>query len=166
MLVHEAIADQLLERLAGAVRVLVVGQAEALGIDVPPVIEHEAQERVAATRARRASRAGSSPAPAARRRRLVLSGDRRRRSPRVAGAQEEIFGPLLAVQRVRDVEHACDVVDELSFALTGGLFTRNPAPSAGSGSARPSATCTSTAGSPARWWPASRSAAIACPAPG
>ena len=40
---------------------------------------------------------------------------------------EEIFGPLLAVQRVRDVEDACDVVDGLAFALTGGLFTRDPA---------------------------------------
>jgi RHH-type proline utilization regulon transcriptional repressor/proline dehydrogenase/delta 1-pyrroline-5-carboxylate dehydrogenase len=39
---------------------------------------------------------------------------------------EEIFGPVLAVQRVRDVEHACDVVDSLSFALTGGLFARDP----------------------------------------
>ena len=40
--------------------------------------------------------------------------------------EEEIFGPLLAVQRVRDVDHACDVVDGLAFALTGGLFTRDP----------------------------------------
>ena len=39
---------------------------------------------------------------------------------------DEIFGPLLAVQRVRDVSEACDVVDGLSFALTGGLFTRDP----------------------------------------
>src|SRR6202020_1686239 len=51
VLVHEAIADQLLERLAGAVRTLVVGQAETLGTDVPPVIEREAQERVLRYRA-------------------------------------------------------------------------------------------------------------------
>src|SRR6202011_946341 len=36
VLVHEAIADQLIERVAGAVRVLVVGHAQELGIDVPP----------------------------------------------------------------------------------------------------------------------------------
>jgi RHH-type proline utilization regulon transcriptional repressor/proline dehydrogenase/delta 1-pyrroline-5-carboxylate dehydrogenase len=41
--------------------------------------------------------------------------------------QEEIFGPLLAVERVRDMEHACDVVDGLPYALTGGLFARDPA---------------------------------------
>jgi RHH-type proline utilization regulon transcriptional repressor/proline dehydrogenase/delta 1-pyrroline-5-carboxylate dehydrogenase len=40
--------------------------------------------------------------------------------------EEEIFGPLLAVERVRDIEHACDLVDGLPFALTGGLFTRDP----------------------------------------
>ncbi len=35
VLVHEAIVDQLLERVAGAVRVLVVGQASLLSTDVP-----------------------------------------------------------------------------------------------------------------------------------
>ncbi len=39
---------------------------------------------------------------------------------------EEIFGPLLAVERVAGVDAAMDRVDELSFALTGGLFSRNP----------------------------------------
>jgi RHH-type proline utilization regulon transcriptional repressor/proline dehydrogenase/delta 1-pyrroline-5-carboxylate dehydrogenase len=41
--------------------------------------------------------------------------------------EDEIFGPLLAIERVRDVEDACDVVDGLRFALTGGLFSRDPA---------------------------------------
>jgi RHH-type proline utilization regulon transcriptional repressor/proline dehydrogenase/delta 1-pyrroline-5-carboxylate dehydrogenase len=129
ILVHDAIADQLLERLAGAVRVLEVGQAEALGTDVPPLIEREAQERVArytelarqegrivASAAAPRSEGWFSPATVA----TDLPEDS-------AVLQEEIFGPLLAVQRVRDVEAACDVVDELAYALTGGLFTRNPA---------------------------------------
>src|SRR5918999_5817196 len=46
VLVHEAAADTLLERLAGAVRVLAVGQAERFATEVPPVIEQEAKERV------------------------------------------------------------------------------------------------------------------------
>jgi RHH-type proline utilization regulon transcriptional repressor/proline dehydrogenase/delta 1-pyrroline-5-carboxylate dehydrogenase len=40
---------------------------------------------------------------------------------------DEIFGPLLAIQRVRDVEDAMDIVDQLPVALTGGLFSRDPA---------------------------------------
>jgi RHH-type transcriptional regulator, proline utilization regulon repressor / proline dehydrogenase / delta 1-pyrroline-5-carboxylate dehydrogenase len=39
---------------------------------------------------------------------------------------EEIFGPLLAVERVRSIEAACDRVDASPFALTGGLFSRSP----------------------------------------
>src|SRR5205823_11657587 len=38
VLAHEAVADTLLERLGGAVEVLRVGQADAFGSDVPPVI--------------------------------------------------------------------------------------------------------------------------------
>ena len=64
---------------------------------------------------------------------------------------EEIFGPLLAVERVRDVEHACDVVDGLPSPSPAACSPAIPRPSARSAPAPPSATCTSTAGSPARW---------------
>ena len=30
------------------------------------------------------------------------------------------------LERVRDVAHACDIIEDLPFALTGGLFSRNP----------------------------------------
>jgi predicted delta-1-pyrroline-5-carboxylate dehydrogenase group 2 len=128
VLVHEAIHDALLERLAGAVEVLDVGQAERLGIDVPPVIEREAQERVARYTAE-AERTGRVVARAAE----VPDGGWFA-TPAVAAdlpsdspvLNEEIFGPLLAVERVRDVADACDRVDASPFALTGGLFARNP----------------------------------------
>ncbi|MGH2892807.1 MAG: aldehyde dehydrogenase family protein, partial [Solirubrobacteraceae bacterium] len=129
VLVHEAIADQLLERLAGAVRTLVVGQAETLGTDVPPVIERDAQERVGGYE--QAAQSGGRIVAQAERPEgggwfcpATLAADLPDGSPVL---EEEIFGPLLAVQRVRDVDHACDVVDGLAYALTGGLFTRDPA---------------------------------------
>ncbi len=129
VLVHEAIADQLIERVAGAVRVLVVGHAQELETEVPPVIESSAQERVAryaelaASQGRIAVRVEPVPdrgwfCPP------TVATDLPPDSPVLA---EEIFGPLLAIDRVRDVEHACDVVDGLRFALTGGLFARDPA---------------------------------------
>jgi len=40
--------------------------------------------------------------------------------------EEEIFGPVLAIERVSSVEEACEIVDALPFALTGGLFARDP----------------------------------------
>jgi RHH-type transcriptional regulator, proline utilization regulon repressor / proline dehydrogenase / delta 1-pyrroline-5-carboxylate dehydrogenase len=128
VLVHEAIADQLIERIAGATEVLVVGQAGVLGTEVPPVIERAAQERVlryselAAASGRLLGPARSVPAegwfcPP------TVAVDLPAGSPVL---EEEIFGPLLAIERIRDVGQGCEIVDGLPFALTGGLFARDP----------------------------------------
>ncbi len=131
VLAHEAIAETLLERLAGA--------ADALDRRPGRELRHR---RPAADRARGAgprrratasaprARDGSSPrAREAARRGLVLP---RRRSPPGSRPtrpllREEIFGPLLTRRggRRRSSE-ALEVVDSLPFALTGGLFSRNP----------------------------------------
>jgi RHH-type proline utilization regulon transcriptional repressor/proline dehydrogenase/delta 1-pyrroline-5-carboxylate dehydrogenase len=128
VLVHEATADQLLERLAGATAVLEVGQAQAFATDVPPLIEREAQQRVLRY-GRLAEQQGTVIARAER-----VPGEGWFCGPLVAAElpadspvlREEIFGPLLAVTRVRDMHAACDLVDELPQALTGGLFSRSP----------------------------------------
>ncbi len=41
-------------------------------------------------------------------------------------AQEEIFGPLLAVMRARDFDQAIEWANSTRFALTGGIFSRSP----------------------------------------
>jgi RHH-type proline utilization regulon transcriptional repressor/proline dehydrogenase/delta 1-pyrroline-5-carboxylate dehydrogenase len=129
VLVHEAIADKLIERISGAVSVLIVGQADQLGTDVPPVIERSAQERVA----RYAELAARQGTIAAR----VEPGPGRGwfcpptvavdLDPDSPVLSEEIFGPLLAIERVSGVEHAMEIVNRLPVALTGGLFARDPA---------------------------------------
>ena len=126
VLVHEATADTLLERLAGAVRVMDVGQAERFATEVPPVIDEDAKERVERY---------AAMAPALARSERPIPGEGWFCPPTLVAdlpddspvLREEIFGPLLAVTRVRDVDEACDVVDSLPFALTGGLFSRTPA---------------------------------------
>ena len=65
VLAHEAVHDALVERLAGAVEVLDVGQAERFATEVPPVIEREAQERVRGYAERGRGRAARSPPGAA-----------------------------------------------------------------------------------------------------
>ncbi len=40
--------------------------------------------------------------------------------------REEVFGPLLSIEPVADVEDALERIDALPFALTAGLFSRNP----------------------------------------
>ncbi|HEV2770142.1 MAG TPA: aldehyde dehydrogenase family protein [Solirubrobacteraceae bacterium] len=129
VLCHEAVAGTLLERLAGATEALIVGQADDFATQVPPLIEQEAQERVrrcthlAGDQGRLVAQRDEAPgegwfAPP------TIAADLPGDSPVL---HEEIFGPLLAVDVVADIEAACDVVDALPFALTGGLFSRNPA---------------------------------------
>jgi RHH-type transcriptional regulator, proline utilization regulon repressor / proline dehydrogenase / delta 1-pyrroline-5-carboxylate dehydrogenase len=128
VLVHEAIADALVERLTGAVAGLQVGPADDFATDVPPVVERAAQERVRRY-AELAAREGTlTTGPQS------VPDDGWYCAPLVATAlppdsailRDEIFGPLLAVESVRDVDEACDRIDTLPVALTGGLFSRNP----------------------------------------
>ncbi|MEK6774547.1 MAG: proline dehydrogenase family protein [Bdellovibrionota bacterium] len=42
-------------------------------------------------------------------------------------AQEEIFGPVLAIIRVKNIQEAIDAANGTAYALTGGLFSRSPA---------------------------------------
>jgi RHH-type proline utilization regulon transcriptional repressor/proline dehydrogenase/delta 1-pyrroline-5-carboxylate dehydrogenase len=128
VLVHEAVAETLLGRLRGAVEALRVGQAEDFATDVPPVIEREAQERVleaVATGAREGRIDAQQP---------DVPSEGWFCPPTIvtdlpAGSsvsEEEIFGPVLTLERVRSVDAALDVVDASRYALTGGIFSRNP----------------------------------------
>ena len=168
VLAHEAIAGPLVERLAGVVQTLQLGQADTFGTDVPPVIEQEAQDRVnryrqiaehdgriAATSDQAAPDHGWFVAP-------TLAADLRPESKLLT---DEVFGPLLTVEAVKDVGDALDRIDQLGYALTSGLFARNPRTVEEVAGATRSATSTSTARSPARWSGASRLAATACRAP-
>jgi RHH-type proline utilization regulon transcriptional repressor/proline dehydrogenase/delta 1-pyrroline-5-carboxylate dehydrogenase len=128
VLVHEAIADALIARVAGAVEILQVGQAERFGTDVPPVIEQAAQERIQRY-VKRAAQDGTivaqadAPAEPGWFCAPTLAADLDPGSPVL---DEEIFGPVLAIERVRDLDEAVERVGSLRFALTGGLFCRDP----------------------------------------
>ena len=129
VLVHEAAHDALLRRLAGAVEVLDVGQAERFATDVPPVIERDAQKRVngyadqAQGAGKLVARPGHVPAEGWFCAPTVVAG----LDTDTPVLREEVFGPLLTVEAVGSVDAACEVVESLPFALTGGLFSRSPA---------------------------------------
>jgi RHH-type proline utilization regulon transcriptional repressor/proline dehydrogenase/delta 1-pyrroline-5-carboxylate dehydrogenase len=129
LLVHEAVADAVIDGVAQAVDRLRVGPPDAFETQVGPVIDQTAQERVAhyAHQAASAGRVVAHRVPEQRPARgwycppiVVADVD-----PSTAVLREEVFGPLLTVERVASIAEACDRVDALPFALTGGLFTRN-----------------------------------------
>ena len=128
VIAHERIADELTRRLGGAVETLMLGQAETFGVDVPPLIEAEARDRVVSFAARAAAEgrivaAGEPPATDGWFAAPTLAAGL---DPGSDVLREEVFGPLLTVEAAESVEQACDRVEELPFALTGGLFSRSP----------------------------------------
>ena len=65
----------------------------------------------------------------ARARRLLRSARRSSRTsiPRRAIFQEEIFGPVLAVTKARDFEHALELANDSQYGLTGAVYSQRPA---------------------------------------
>ncbi|MCE3009354.1 MAG: L-glutamate gamma-semialdehyde dehydrogenase [Pseudobdellovibrionaceae bacterium] len=48
-------------------------------------------------------------------------------APQSTLAQEEIFGPVVALIKVKDLDEALKVANNTQYALTGGVFSRSPA---------------------------------------
>ncbi len=46
--------------------------------------------------------------------------------PEATIAQEEIFGPVLAVLKAKDMAEALSIANGTQYALTGGLYSRSP----------------------------------------
>ena len=128
VLVHAQIADALTDRLAGAISTLQVGPAEDFASDVGPVIDAAAQQRVrryaaqGSASATRVAVADSLPAEGFYVTPTLLAG----LGDEHPAIQDEIFGPVLALQPVGSIEEACAKVDASRYALTGGLFSRSP----------------------------------------
>lgn len=48
-------------------------------------------------------------------------------APKARLAQEEVFGPVLAVIKAKNFEHAMEIANNTEFGLTGSLYSKNPA---------------------------------------
>jgi acyl-CoA reductase-like NAD-dependent aldehyde dehydrogenase len=126
-LVHAGVADRFAERLAGAVQILRVGPADDFATEVPALIDPGAvakfrryAEASSGAELARAEPANGPQYVAP----MLVDGDRLPAETPVL--RDEIFGPLLTVERVRDLEEAADRVRDLPQALTAGVFSRQP----------------------------------------
>jgi len=46
--------------------------------------------------------------------------------PKARLAQEEVFGPVLAVIKAKNYEHALEIANNTEFGLTGSVYSKNP----------------------------------------
>ncbi len=129
-IVLELIYDQFLARLIEATRSLTIAPAESAGCSVGPVIDADARDRIL-----RMIEQGKKEA------KLVYAAEMGNLAsegyyvgphifadvPETATiAHEEIFGPVLAVIKARDLEHALAIANGTKYALTGGVYSRSP----------------------------------------
>ena len=130
LIVLEPIYERLLDRLVDAASSLAHrASPEDPANIVGPVIDSERFERIKAFIEAAKSYAGlltRAPVPAGRGY-FIGADDLSRCALRIRPlAQEEIFGPVLAVIRARDLDEALNIANGTEFALTGGFFSRSP----------------------------------------
>jgi RHH-type proline utilization regulon transcriptional repressor/proline dehydrogenase/delta 1-pyrroline-5-carboxylate dehydrogenase len=126
----EAIHDVFLNRLIEATRSLRIAPAEDPGSTIGPLIDEAARRRVleAIERGKQEARLvyAGDPGPLTQEGYYVGPHVFAEVPPASPLAQEEIFGPVLAVLKARDLDQALDIANGTSYALTGGVYSRSP----------------------------------------
>jgi len=130
VIVLSEVYDTFLERLKAACESLVVAPAEDPGCDFGPVIDEEARKRildyiaigneeclpVVAGDVGKLAKEGYFVGP------HVFANV----EPDSRLAQHEIFGPVLAVMKARNLDQALQLANASPYALTGGIYSRSP----------------------------------------
>lgn len=128
LIILEDVYEKFTERLTEAARSLQIASSENPVAYLGPVVDEEAYTRLL-----------SSIASAEKKYKVLYKGE----AP-IGGyyvpvtilgdvkadddvAQNEFFGPILALIRARNLDHAIEVANSTEYALTGGVFSRSPA---------------------------------------
>ena len=131
LLLHEAIADEVINSVVDQVAAIKVGHPLAEGTDMGPVIDQAQYSK--SLRAIESGRAAGAS---------VLTGGGRAEgvgdkgwyvaptvlgdvTPQAAVARDEIFGPVLSVLTVRDEAEAVEVANGVEFGLTAAVWTND-----------------------------------------
>ncbi|HEX3745737.1 MAG TPA: L-glutamate gamma-semialdehyde dehydrogenase [Bryobacteraceae bacterium] len=127
-IVDASVYDQFLEKLAPKVKAIKIGHSDDPGNYMGPVISASAKksilEYIEVGKQEGRMVAGDTPVPA----------DGYYIPPTVIADieakdrifQEEIFGPVLAVAKAKNFEHALELANDSQYGLTGAVFSNNP----------------------------------------
>ncbi|MEK2644791.1 L-glutamate gamma-semialdehyde dehydrogenase [Bdellovibrio sp. BCCA] len=128
VIVLDEVYDRFTDRLVEAARSIEVMSAENPKAYMGPVVDKEAYERILNT-----------IAETEKTNKLLFKGQAPTNGffvpPTIFGdvpgdsklAQQEIFGPVVAVIRAKNLDHALEIANSTEYALTGGVFSRSPA---------------------------------------
>ncbi len=125
LILVDEVHDEMVEKVVARSKRLEVGPAEE-NPDVAAVIDKVQFDKILGFVER--AKEGAT---------LALGGERAREGgwyvqptiltgvePNAEIAQQEVFGPVIAVLRARDYDHALEIANGTQYALTGGLFSR------------------------------------------
>src|SRR5690606_11830821 len=127
-LVHEDVYDAFAERLAAAVQGLVVGDGSEAGVDIGPLIDAAAVDKVqghvedAVARGARVLTGGSAHARGGRFYCPTVLADVPREARIFA---EETFGPVAPLFRFRDEAEAVALANDTEFGLAAYFYSRD-----------------------------------------
>lgn len=127
VIVLEGVYKRFTTRLKAAVESLYTGESTNPKYYLGPVVDRESYNRILATiekskglypfaKAQDVSDAGNFVAP-----HVFFDVN-----PNSELAQEEVFGPVLAVVKAKDIEEAISITNSVKYALTAGIFSRMP----------------------------------------
>jgi aldehyde dehydrogenase (NAD+) len=123
-----SIADELTEKLAAETRAVRVGPGDAEGVDVGPMVDETSLNEVLAA-IEQARAEGAEVVTGGRRgpgdgfflEPTLLAGV----TPAMTIANEEVFGPVLPVLEVEDLDEALAVAVSTRYGLSSSIYTRD-----------------------------------------
>jgi len=132
LLLQAGIHDEFVDELVQRAEALVLGDGRKRGTDVGPLINEEARDKVA-----KYVRIGTDEGANLRTGGEIPAGKRLAGGwfyrptiftavePAMRIAQEEIFGPVLSVLRVENLDHGIGVMNDVRYGLSSSIYTRD-----------------------------------------
>ena len=131
LFVHDDVHDEFMERLIARARGLRVGDATDFDTQLGPVVNRRQYDSILAAIERAVSEGahvecgGGRASGVGERGHYIAPTILSRVTPGMAAAQEEIFGPVLAVQRWNDPTEVIERANNSIYGLAGGVWSRN-----------------------------------------
>ena len=128
VIVSEKIYDTFVQKLVGRTKKITLGPSDDPNNYMGPVVSESAMKTIlnyievgkkegkVLTGGKRASGDGYFIEPT-----IIADVD-----PKARLAQEEVFGPVLAVIRAKNYDHALEIANNTEFGLTGAVYSKNP----------------------------------------